>query len=152
MKFNATMKLSSNVKDKKIALEKIAQGWDSQIELPTFHTLPFEGNATEEYIFLNGVNDFIIIPNDKPRTIKTSIRLANPGIVIEKGTVNNEQLRIPWTSMLGSEVIGRKICLKLDKNQWIKFTGFPVFRIEKHSLSFISKLINDNILSSESRE
>ena len=150
MKFNATMKLNSNEKDKKIALEKIAHGWDSHIDLPMFHTLPFKGNANEEYIFLNGVNDFIIIPNDERRKIKTLMRIANPGIVIEKGTINNEQLRLPWPSMLESKVVGRSICLKLDKNQWIKFSGFPVFRIEKHSLAFISKLINDNIKSSKS--
>ena len=150
MKYNATMKLNSNEKDKKIALEKIAHGWKSRIELPEFHTLPFEGNSEDEYIFLNGLNDFLITPKDEMRKIKSLMRIANPGIVIEKGTVSGEELRLPWASMLESKVVGRNICLKLDKNQHIKFSGFPVFRIEKHSLSFISQLINDNIQSSGS--
>ena len=112
--------------------------------------MPFEGTAEEEYIFLNGLGDFLITPNDEVRKIKSSMRIANPGIVIEKGTVNDGELRLPWASMLESKVIGRNICLKLDKNQHMKFTGFPVFRIEKHSLSFISQLINDNIQAAKS--
>ena len=150
MKYDATMRLSSNEKDKKIALEKIANGWESLIILPHFHTLPFEGKKGIEYISLNGLHDFIIIPENEPRTIKTLMRIANPGIVIENGTINKQQLRLPWASMVDSKVMGRNICLKLDKNQHIKFTGFPVFRTEKFSLSFISKLINDYIESSRS--
>lgn len=152
MKFSTTMKLNSNKKDKNIALEKIAHGWNSRIELPQFQTLPFEGNSDEEYIFLNGVNEYLIIPSDNLSIIKTSMRIANPGIVIENGTLNNEQLRLPWAPMVESNVIGRKICIKMDKNQEIKFTGFPIFRSEKFSLSFISKLINEYIQSSKSQE
>jgi len=152
MKFNATMKLDSNKKDKNVALEKIAHGWNSHINLPSFHSLPFEGNSNVEYIFLNGLNEYIIIPSDKLRTIKTSMRIANPGIVIENGTIDNEQLRLPWTSMLESKVIGKNICIKLDKNQKMKFTGFPLFRSEKYSLSFISKVINEYIESSRSQK
>ena len=150
MKYNATMRLNSNENDKKIALEKIAHGWNSHIKLPIFHSLPFEGNANEEYIFLEGMGDFIIIPDDNLRTIKSSMRIANPGIVIENGTINNQELRLPWLSIIESKVIGKNIHLKLDKNQEIKFSGFPIFRSEKLSLNFISKLINDYIKSSKS--
>jgi hypothetical protein len=150
MKFSATMKLNSNEKDKKAILEKMTHGWDSHVKLPQFHTLPFEGNVGIEYIFLNGTSEYIIIPSDKLRTVKTSMRIANPGIVIENGTLDNEQLRLPWTAMIGSKVVGRNICIKLDKNQKMKFSGFPLFRSEKHSLNFISKVINDYIESSRS--
>jgi len=150
MKYSATMRLNSNENDKKIALEKISHGWKSHIDLPQFHTLPFEGNGNDEYVFLEGLNDFIIIPDDNQRTIKSSMRIANPGIVIENGTINNQQLRLPWPCMIESKVIGRNICLKLDKKQHIKFSGFPIFRSEKLSLNFISKLINDYIQSSKS--
>ena len=150
MKYNATMRLNSNEQDKKIALEKIAHGWKSHIELPHFHSLPFEGTKDIEYIFLEGVPDFVIIPDDNQRVIKSSIRIANPGIVIEKGTINNQELRLPWPSMIESKVIGKNIHLKLDKNQEMKFSGFPIFRSEKMSLTFISKLINDYIKKSKS--
>jgi len=150
MKYDATMRLNSNEKDKKVALDKIAHGWESHITLPHFHTLPFEGKAGIEYISLNGLHDFIILPENEPRNIKALIRIANPGIVIENGTINNQQLRLPWASMIDSKIVGRNIYLKLDKNQHIKFSGFPVFRTEKFSLSFISKLIKDYIKSSKS--
>jgi len=143
------MKLDSNQKDKNAALEKIAHGWKSKIELPSFQSIPFEGNPEIEYIFLNGLSEFIIIPSDKLRTIKTSMRIANPGIVIEKGTIGNEQLRLPWASMIDSKVIGKRICIKMDKNQKMSFTGFPVFRSEKFSLRFISKIINEYIESTK---
>jgi len=150
MKYNATMRLNSNEQDKKIALEKIAHGWKSNIELPHFHSLPFEGNADSEYIVLKGTPNFIIIPEDNQRVVKTSMRIANPGIVVENGTINNQELRLPWLSIIESKVIGKNIHLKLDKNQEMKFSGFPIFRSEKMSLTFISKLINDYIKSSKS--
>jgi len=150
MKFQSSIKLTSNERDKKAILDKIAHGWDSRVTLPLFHSLPFEGNANVEYIFLKGLGDFIIIPNDEPKTIKTSMRIAPPGIVIENGTINGEQLRIPWESMIKSEVRGRNIYLTLDKNQTIIFAGFPFLRKEKFALDFMSKVINEEIKGSQS--
>jgi len=145
MKYSSSIKLSSNERDKKAMLDKISHGWESRVSLPFFHTLPFQGDSNGEYIALKGLNDYILIQKDEPRTLKTSIYIVNPGIVVEKGTVNGEQLRLPWECMVKSEVKGRKIYLSLDKNQTMVFTGFPYLRKEKFVLDFISKLINDNI-------
>jgi len=145
MKFHSSIKLNSNERDKQAILDKIAHGWKSRVSLPLFHTLPFEGDASVEYIFLKGITDYIIIPNNEAETIKTFMRIAPAGIVIENGTINGEQLRMPWESMVKSEVKGRNIYLSLDKNQNIVFAGFPYLRKEKFALDFISKVINDEI-------
>lgn len=77
MTFNSTMKLNSNNKDKKTALNKMSNGWKTHINLPGFYSLPFEGNDNIDYIFLEELPNFIIIPNED-RKIETLIRILNP--------------------------------------------------------------------------
>ncbi len=85
-------------------LESISQGWESKVVLPEIesvgHGMVTKGVATAAL----GIVGLAMTmgSSNKPRTINTIVRIPKNGIVIEKGTVDGKDIKIPWGNILAA--------------------------------------------------
>ncbi|MDR0911373.1 MAG: hypothetical protein LBM96_02070 [Methanobrevibacter sp.] len=167
-----TLKFNLNKKEEQKILNILSKGWKTNVNIPDFKEIRrspsfssssssstsmaikmplsnsnnnFPLNIPVDYFKIIGSDEFFINPNTQNREIKTIVKMADQGIIIENGTVDGGQLRLPWKAILNADKKGNNIILDLIYDQTLKFSGPPVYREIKQSLRFILKFINDHI-------
>lgn len=87
-------------------LDAIQQGYLSNVTLPEVETVS-HGMVTKGVA--TGVFGLVGLAmtmgsSNQLRKIRTIVRIPEKGIVIEKGTVNGKDIRIPWENILGASI------------------------------------------------
>ncbi|KZX14153.1 hypothetical protein [Methanobrevibacter curvatus] len=144
-----SMKLNVNKKEEQKSLHILANGWNSKLNIPEFKEFSIGGIVPEDYFKVFGSNEFFINPKTKNFDKKSKIRIAEPGIVFEKGTVDNKELRLPWQNILNVQYKGKRIILDLIYDQSLEFYGIPFYRDIKYSLKFLTNFIKDKVKQSK---
>ena len=146
---NSSIRFNVNKKEEQKALHTMAHGWDSRVSLPEFINIQNAQIIQGNFIMVKGSNEFLSNLDGENREIKTSVRIAKPGLVVSKGTIDNQELRLPWQNMTHSTYKSNSIIVDLDNNQTMKFTGIPLLRNVRFSVKYVSDYINDQIKNVE---
>lgn len=91
---------SKNWKEK--TEQKLRKGYITKIKLPEFETVSQGGASRAAATMVGGLIGFALTSGSitRKREISTTFRMADNGLVIEQGTVNGTDLKIPWESII----------------------------------------------------
>ncbi|KZX15728.1 hypothetical protein [Methanobrevibacter filiformis] len=142
---NAKVRLNLNKKEERKTLDVMAHGWETNINLPEIINIQTRPILQEGLTMVKGSNELLFNLNSKNREITSLVRIAQAGLVVEHGTADNGELRLPWQAMVKSEYKANNIIIELDHGQIMKFTSLPVLRNVKYSVNYVSNYINDQI-------
>lgn len=123
--------------------------WPMKIILPEYeisssHGLATKGVATAAL----GIVGLAMTmgSSSKQRTIKSKVRIADKGVVIENGTVDGSDLRIPWDQIVSVQRKSYAVYLNLSENQLIeiRFHGTGFLNNNKGYAKVFENYVNEN--------
>jgi hypothetical protein len=145
MGFFSKHKLKLNDKEKRKAVTKMKEGWKTNVKLPEVesvgHGMVTKGVATAAFGIIGLA--MTMGSSNKPRKIFTKVRVAEKGVVIEQGTTDGKDLKIPWNSIINSHKESINIiALNLVDGGLITFNIYFSLKQER-SAEFIIDYINE---------
>jgi hypothetical protein len=125
-------------------IEKMKKGWTTNVKLPEVesvsHGMATKGVATAAFGIIGLA--MTMGSSNKQRKIRAKIRFPENGIVIENGTTDGKDIKIPWKAIINAHNVGQNIYINLNEGEKIHFLSYANIRHVESTSNFITSYIN----------